>query len=320
MGVIELELSSYCNAKCPLCIRTMHPDKFELKHITLDDIIKILPLDKIKEQKFKFSGVLGDPLMNPEVLEIAQYLLANGSHCINFSTNAGIRTEELWYELGKLSNASNDLFVHFCVDGFKETNHIYRVGTDFDIIERNMLAYKHGGGHGAWIYIVFDHNEHEIELARERAKELNLEFITRTGMRNSLHNFTSMGHTKFEEFKELRNTVTTNKVSKELIDSVVCKYVHDDEIFITYDLKLFPCCFLWDSYFRNYDSIQEKLTFDDPSWNDLNVKTIDEVIQHEYYQTVLEESWKPTHGRHLKRCLLTCANNKMYQNEFQRMG
>ena len=321
---IELELSTYCNAKCPLCARTQFIDNVDLEHISLKDIIRLFPtLESCEHKQFKFCGVLGDPLMNPEILEITKYIVKNNGYC-NISTNSGIQTEQFWFELGRISAETKNVYVHFAVDGFEETNHIYRVNIDFNIINRNMQAYFEGGKGdmlGGWTYIVFDHNEHEVELAKKRATELNLDFVIRTGMRNSLSTCSTAKvsdkteHTKAKKFKELQKKVETETVSKEIIDSVVCKYVHEDEIFISGHLKLFPCCFLWDSYFKNKENIRQKLAFDNLNWNNLKINSIDEVLQHKYYKTVLQESWNPSHNKHLKRCLLTCANNKLYHNQ-----
>ena len=107
MGVIELELSSYCNAKCPLCIRTMHPDKFELKHITLDDIIKILPLDKIKEQKL--DSEIADILW--KILEDSASYSFNKSHSCCYAALAACTVylkfkhpKEFYLSLLKMTN------------------------------------------------------------------------------------------------------------------------------------------------------------------------------------------------------------------------
>lgn len=186
---IELEITSNCNAACPGCARTQNLDLISIDTITLSDIMTMFPEEEyISDKNFKFCGVLGDPAMNKDCLEIVRYLVANGGFC-QLSTNGGLRDAEFWSELGKLSYYTGMVDINFCIDGHKETNHIYRINVDWNVLSKNIEAYSLGGqgkGLATWIYIVFDHNEHELATAEEHANKLGFQFATRTGMRNSL--------------------------------------------------------------------------------------------------------------------------------------
>lgn len=344
---IELEITSNCNAACPGCARTLHTDKLTINSISLIDIVRLFPdRASIQQKQFKFCGVLGDPAFNAECVEMVRYLTSHGGYC-ELSTNGGIQSAEWWEELGKISGTYPGLVhVHFCVDGHAETNHIYRVNTKFSVIDRNMTAYaRHAAVKSAsWVFIVFDHNEHELSAAEKHADHLGFKFATRTGMRNSYHTWlanikkkqdgflvqeikhiTTTGdkeHSKKQQVMELdkfiaackNNTVEEIKIT-EIVDSMVCKFVHEGEIFIASDLTLWPCCFLWDSYFKNNDFIKEKLCFDN-NWNSLVHYSIEEIIQHPWFDLLLEQSWNPKNSKHLSRCIRTCAKNKAYHNEF----
>lgn len=345
---IELEITSNCNAACPGCARTQNPDILEINSFGLEDLKRIFPTTRhIKDKRFKFCGVLGDPAFNVECVDMVQYITDNGGYC-QLSTNGGIQTAEWWTRLGELSKATKKVDVVFCVDGHKETNHIYRVNTVFDIIARNMEAYSIAGGEATWMFIVFDHNEYELPAAEEHAKNLNFKFATRTGMRNSMHDWvavvrkkdgvkkrsikeevviTTTGekeHSKKEQVKELQNFIETyqktNTVEEtakkdEVVNSIVCKLVHEGEIFIAADQTMWPCCFLWDSAFKNKENILEKLAEYGNEWNSLKDKSIDDVLQHEWFDRIIAESWDPAHNKHLARCIRTCGYKKAYQNE-----
>jgi MoaA/NifB/PqqE/SkfB family radical SAM enzyme len=186
---IELEITSNCNAACPGCARTQNLDLISIDTITLEDIMQMFPDEQyIRDKNFKFCGVLGDPAMNKDCLEIVRYLVANGGFC-QLSTNGGLRDTVFWEELGKLSLYTGLVDINFCIDGHRDTNHIYRINVDWDVLSKNIEAYSRGGDGkslATWIYIVFDHNEHELPVAEEHAKRLGFQFATRTGMRNSL--------------------------------------------------------------------------------------------------------------------------------------
>ena len=173
---IELEITSDCNAACPGCARTLNKDILEVTDFSLDDLKRILPsAEHIDMKDIRLCGVLGDPMIHPQVVEITEYLLSNGA-AVTISINAGVGTKSMWYDLGLLSKKyQKKLLLQACIDGHRETNHIYRVNTKFDVIERNLQAYaenSYKGEHNKnkWTFIVFDHNEHEIKAAKEQAE------------------------------------------------------------------------------------------------------------------------------------------------------
>ena len=347
---IELEITSDCNAACPGCLRTQRLGQFSVESFTFEDLKRAFPTkEHINGKKFKFCGVLGDPALNVECVDMVDYLAHNGGWC-QLSTNGGIQTKDWWHKLGEIGKDTGNVDVSFCVDGHKETNHIYRVNTNFSVIERNMQAYIAGGAGiatGTWIYIVFDHNEYELETAREHANQLGLKFATRTGMKNSYSDWiaqirkkdkdqrkivieerviTTTGkkeHTKVDQIKKLdafieeytTKSYIDNDKKDAIINSIKCKWIHEGEIFISADLKVWPCCFLWAEYFKNSDNIVKKLSSYGDTWNSLRHYSLEEILTHPWYKEVLALSWEPEHNQHLKRCVRTCALNKAYHNE-----
>jgi MoaA/NifB/PqqE/SkfB family radical SAM enzyme len=346
---IELEITSDCNAACPGCARTQNPSLLKIESFSLADLIRLFPdAQSINGKQFKFCGVLGDPILNSQCAEMIEYLVQHGGFC-QISTNGAYQTSKWWHRLGEISAKTQLLEVNFCVDGHKETNHIYRINTNFKVLERNMQAYATGGNYKAlatWIYIVFDHNEHELDAAREHASKLGFNFATRTGMRNSLHEWVSLvqkrqnkqlvreehlitttgnkEHSKKEavlnlnKFVEEYDSNTTSPVKKkQIIDSIVCKLIHEGEIFIASNLTLWPCCFLWDSAFKNNNNILEKLSEYPAGWNSLKTSSISQVLLHPWFKEILALSWDLDHPKHLSRCIVTCAYNKAYHNEIR---
>ena len=53
--------------------------------------------------------------------------------------------------------------VDFNIDGLQDTNHVYRKNTNFEKIIDNASAYIRMGGIAEWNYIVFKHNQHQID-------------------------------------------------------------------------------------------------------------------------------------------------------------
>ena len=343
---IEIEITSNCNAACPGCARTQKLESVNIQSFGLDDLKRMFPeKDYIERKQFKFCGVLGDPAFNPECVDMVDYLTSNGGYC-QISTNGGIQTVDWWSRLGQISKQTGLVDTVFCVDGHRETNHIYRVNTVFDVIARNIQSYADSGGDGTWMFIVFDHNEHELPIAEEHAKKLGFKFATRTGMRNSLNKWNSIikkkengqlqkeqvvittegekEHSKKEKVKELDQFITlykSNLIDEEaknrIVSSIKCKLIHEGEFFIASDQTLWPCCFLWDSNFHHKKATLEKFIEYGLDWNSLKHHTIDEILEHPWFAEILRASWDPTHSKHFARCIRTCAYDKAYQNEIK---
>jgi MoaA/NifB/PqqE/SkfB family radical SAM enzyme len=348
LKTFEIEITSVCNAVCPGCLRTRHDGGYELLSLTLADIKRILPSENyIKDKQFLLCGALGDPVANKDCFAICEYITSMGGY-VMINSNASLETESWWKKLGKLSADTQKLQVWFCVDGYEETNHIYRVNTNFDIIKRNMAAYAAGGEGNAgasWIYIIFDHNEHEVELAREHATRLGFKFATRTGAGNSMTNWVSnirkkdkqtrevtfekriitttgsKEHSKKQLIMELNNFIKNDKaeIDKQTINKIVksikCKFYHEGEMFIASNQTLWPCCFLWSNSIRDPELYKQRFSNFDQNWNSLLHHSIDDIMQNPWFSEILKDSWDPAHAEHIPKCIQNCAYEKAHQNE-----
>lgn len=293
VGKIELELTSHCNAKCPNCVRTVFPENYDLDFISFDDIKRIFyNKDKcIKDKQFTLCGQLGDPLANKEIFEICEFLVKNqGKVLIN--TNASLRSTNLWKKLGELSadykveNTPNSaLKIWFCVDGYAKTNKIYRVNTDFDKIIENMEAFKDAGGEGEWVLIKFEHNINERQLAIDHAKKLGFKFIYREPSSTlRKHPLANKGHPNFDP------------------SGVICKHKVDREVHVGYNQEVLPCCFVARRRYQFPSEILSKFADFEPNWNNLKYHSLDNILAHEYFQTILEQSWSRSHPKHILNC------------------
>lgn len=174
---IHIELSSYCNASCPMCPRfyknstLVRPD-LNLSQITLEQFKKFFPKDYLFIiEEFLICGTHGDPGMAKDLYEICEYI-ATGDSKILLHTNGGMRNEEFWSKMGVLFGKHSNWDLVFSIDGLEDTNHIYRRGVEWDKLMKNCQAFIAGGGNAVWEYLVFRHNEHQVEEAREFAKKM----------------------------------------------------------------------------------------------------------------------------------------------------
>jgi sulfatase maturation enzyme AslB (radical SAM superfamily) len=117
-------------------------------------------------------GNYGDPAAAPECLEIFEYFRSiNPDITLGIHSNGSLRNTSWWSQLGKILSRSGD-YGFFSVDGLSDTNHIYRVNTNFAKILENAEAFISAGGQAHWEYLVFEHNEHQVEEARQLASSM----------------------------------------------------------------------------------------------------------------------------------------------------
>ena len=311
---LHIELTNACNSKCPLCVRTNSPAVEKIKHLTLDDIKKI----NYKNLSFiHFCGNFGDPMLCPEIHEICEYVFEKGSR-ININTNGGMHDKKFWYDFGKLFSEKTrytENTVVFDIDGLEDTNHIYRVGTNFKKIKENAQSFIDGGGRAEWEWLIFKHNEHQVEEARDMAMQMGFKKFEIKKPR-------SRGRDKNEKYKHIKLEYT-KKVSdmegneydfdnwfksKESIP-VECKGSTRKKLYISCDGDVFPCCWWGSSYMQSKHNLIESMVpslinFD----NNIRTNSWDNIV--EQYSLKRDEMKNLFENRCVKECNNQCGNTK----------
>jgi MoaA/NifB/PqqE/SkfB family radical SAM enzyme len=172
---IDIEHSSICNAACPQCTREFKPGDYSwinqtwLPNEFYEDRIPQHVYDNLKN--IYFSGMVGDPCTAPNFLEVCKIIRRKAPHVyITVSTNGGMKSPKFWTELAEIFGEKGT--VKFAIDGLEDTNHIYRVNVRWNNVMANVKAYRDANGQADWQYIVFKHNEHQVEEAEQFAKSL----------------------------------------------------------------------------------------------------------------------------------------------------
>lgn len=268
---VHLEITDKCNASCPMCARNKNGGEVNqylpLIELSLDDIKKILPISLIHQlDKLFMCGNYGDPIIAKDTLEIFRYLRLNNADIkLSMNTNGSARNEKWWKELGAILGNRGD--VKFGIDGLANTHHIYRKGTNYHKIMKNARSFIKGGGNAIWEFIVFEHNEHQIEAARAIAKEYGFSKFTvkKTGRFFSNEKMQTKGFREVLDkkggveytIKPPKNiTYQNNSLQKEqyIIDQfgsmkqyldktpISCKTLKEKSVYISAEGLVFPCC------------------------------------------------------------------------------
>jgi len=135
----------------------------------------------------------GEPLLNAELINIIKYAKArkNPIHIVT-STNLNTDNDDLLEEL--IGSGIDDIIVS-CDGASAETYKQYRVGGSFDLVIKNLnfLAQRNKELNKKvniiWNFLVFKHNEHEVDTAKNMAKGIGVNLkigLMRTSLKDEI--------------------------------------------------------------------------------------------------------------------------------------
>ena len=179
LKTVHLEITDRCNASCPMCARNINGGEenpqLTNSELTLEDCKNIFPTDFIQQlDRLYMCGNYGDPIAAKDTLEVFNYFRQNNSK-INLAmhTNGSAKKTDWWQNLAKVLGTKG--YVVFSIDGLEDTNHLYRQNTVWSKIMENAQAFINAGGRARWDFIVFAHNEHQVESAEILSKQMGFE-------------------------------------------------------------------------------------------------------------------------------------------------
>ena len=258
---VHLEISSLCNARCPLCPRNFrgypYNDGYVEANLTLDNAKHIFTSTFLKQlNRININGNFGDAVMNPETPDIIEYFRSqNKNLIINISTNASARDKSFWQRL-----AQAKVNVLFCLDGLEDTHHLYRQNTNWKTIIKNAKIFISAGGIAVWKMIHFDHNQHQIDDCKKLAKQLGFTdfelvdhgrdsgpvYDKQGNLLHILGNY--QGETRFEILfhKKKTDMVLLEDIAPHLIQypKITCYTKQARSIYISSIGDVYPCCYM----------------------------------------------------------------------------
>ena len=172
----QIEITSYCNAACPQCPRNLNGhginEHMPLVHLDRQVINQAFTVDLCQRlRQVFFCGSYGDPIMHPEFLDILRdFRKKNPTLWLYFHTNGGVHDPEYWQEIANIMNGYGQ--IDFGIDGLEDTLHLYRRNVKYHKVIENAQAYIRAGGRAQWNFIVFKHNEHQVEQVHSLGKTL----------------------------------------------------------------------------------------------------------------------------------------------------
>ena len=171
INLIYIEATSHCNLHCPQCPRFDQEGfvRQDLKpaHLNFDLFSRNFDLSALPNlQDIIFEGDYGDIMMHPDCGKFFEFF--KDVPRVRIVTNGSMRSSKWWAKLAKQKN----ILITFSIDGLEDTNKIYRINSKWRNIMSNAQAYIDAGGRAEWKFLVFEHNEHQLEQARKLANDM----------------------------------------------------------------------------------------------------------------------------------------------------
>ena len=335
--MVHVEASSRCNSRCPMCSRydALGFTQSGLKedNLSFNLFAKLFTGEFCSQlEHVYFSGVYGDPCINPNLPKMVSWLLDNNCKGVSIDTNGGYRAASYWKSLARPS-----VLINFSIDGTdNETLGKYRIGVSYEKVMKNLKAYVEEGGNAQWNFIVFKHNEHQVEHARQIADDLGIKFRIKVTQKfkknksfkvmkdgehlydleppdNEIYRHPNIGTSDHQPIKFSGLKLETFKdYSKK---KILCSSKIKSEIFLSSSGLLFPCCYLGTNVHDSPGSHQFVKNYDMENF-DLKEHEV-AVILGKFLE--IESKWDQTiEEGNLITCYNTCGfdnKNTLYYTE-----
>lgn len=335
----SVELTNTCALACPKCSRTTKDehgfteDLNVTKVLSLEFIKKIFPPELAEHQKswiIDLTGNYGDAIYHPHLHEILSYLRSLNVK-LQLITNGSYRSREWWEKTARLLGPDNSLI--FSIDGLRDTNPIYRVNSDWDgIMEGIRTSVPHTKV--TWKWIVFSHNEHQIEQGRELAKSLGVQrfLVTKSGRlgkndelapKDEWLGLKSRNKTVIRELMRTRWKFTRlilGKGSEPVLRKILAsptvsprdvtiypRCQTGKDVFISCEGHLYPCCY-------SRDTVKSSWFFKMKDRFSLHAKSLEEVLSDPEWRR-LESRWKSAESCP-EVCVRSCGVAREYVEAF----
>jgi MoaA/NifB/PqqE/SkfB family radical SAM enzyme len=321
-----------------MCDRNMNGEginpHINLDELSVEDCKNIFSPDFIAQLDTMYMcGNLGDPIVARDTLEIFKYFRKHNSNMwLSMNTNGGAKSEAWWSELANVLGRMGAVI--FSVDGLRDTNHLYRQGVVWDNIERNMKAFIAAGGRARWDYLIFEHNQHQVEEAEALANAWGCEkfmkkktgrFIDAKTNKKETHQAKDRKGNETTKLKKPDEKYVNKALSKQEViinkygsmdayydaAPVVCKVKKENSLFITAEGLALPCCWTAGRMYKwwHKDPKVEQIWDFIPDISALQARNGLEAVFATGIFERIQDSWaKPSCGDgKLKVCAMKCG-------------
>ncbi|MDW8302368.1 MAG: SPASM domain-containing protein [Bacteroidia bacterium] len=247
---ISIEPTTYCNLRCPECPSGLRQFTRPTGSLSIDVFRNII--DQLHPKTFYLTLYFqGEPYLNPQFHDMVRYARQKNMY-VATSTNGHYLTFENAQKI--VDSGLNRLIIS--IDGTtQETYQKYRIGGNLDTVVQGIqnivqAKRKNKVKHPYVIlqFIVFRHNEHEIQEIKRLAKIWQVDALhIKTAQIYNFENGSPL-LPQSEQYRRYTQTKTGKFVIKNRLLNHCWKLWHS--CVFTWDGKVLPCCFDKDAQYE----------------------------------------------------------------------
>lgn len=233
---LELELTSTCNLKCPLCVRSLGVMEIPKNdYRPLDEVIA--QLDSYSNLEFvTIAGAIAEPTSYPHLLEVIKYLNTRDIE-ISLYINGDTRTDSYYMKLGTLFRGHKGNVYFTMCGSTQELHEKYRVNSNLErVLSRLNIVNRYSNNKGILTWIVFNYNEQDFEENYQHFKDkyrteyfYTLPMNEHFQLKNKIH------------LPDRLRKIYQDKIDRDSFENVTCPANKNGFVQITYDGKVYPC-------------------------------------------------------------------------------
>jgi hypothetical protein len=238
----HIEPTSKCTLECPLCDRTWFYEKFKkrLNHeINIDHLINFF-VDS--SPNIYMCGNNGDPIYHSRFHDLCLGL--KKLNCkLEIVTNGSGKNSEWWKDLCQILSMNDN--ITFSIDGLQDTNHLYRKNSKWESIINAINIVVKYNINTTWKFIVFKHNQHQIEEAEKFSKSLGIKNF-KLERSDRWWKKDLMPDEKYVDSSYKHQIAVTKNKDKTAIIKQQCMNIingkPDKNLYIDSEGNFYPCC------------------------------------------------------------------------------
>lgn len=219
---VKIDASTMCQLKCPICSTSKsrhHDDIVGWGYLRFKNFKKFL--DENPGIKTIELSNWGEIFLNPEINDIITYAYQKG---VKLLAGNGVNLNRVKEEVLESLVKCKLRLINVSIDGAtNETYKKYRIGGNLDTVitnikRINIYKKKYNSFYPilSWQFVVMGHNQHELLLAKNMAKELNMIFFPKLNWKpeyspindaESVKKVTGMSVVTRDEYQEKYNKI-----------------------------------------------------------------------------------------------------------------
>lgn len=232
---IEIELTSTCNLKCPLCIRSITDLPKSNQYRKIEEIKN--DLEKYVNLKYvTIAGAISEPTTYPNLFDLIIYLRKRNIE-ISLYINGDTKNDSYYKKLGMIfRECKGNIYFTICGSN-QELHEKYRINSKLSrVLKRLELVNNYSNHKGILTWIVFNYNQKDFEENYEKFKEkYRTEFF-----------YTLPVDEHFQLNGDIRLPDNLNKIYNEKIDrndfeNIICPANKNNFVQMTFDGSINPC-------------------------------------------------------------------------------